>query len=802
MKKICFQFYTLALLLLPATLFSQATLSGNISDQKSGEALPGATVYLPDLKSGTVTDSSGHYEITNLPQSKITVQVTYLGYEAQTSIVDLSVQTICNFQLQQSITEINEVVITGLSQAAEKNHTPIPVTIISHTELIQSSTTNIIAALSKQPGISQVTTGPAISKPEIRGLGYNRVVVIHDGIKQEGQQWGDEHGIEADEFSVNKIEILKGPASLMYGSDAIAGVINLISTPSIPANTIRGNVLANYQTNNGQIAYSGNIAGNQNGFIWSGRYSGKMAHDYQNAFDGFVYGSNYTEQSANALLGLNKKWGYAHLFASTYSLDPGIIDGERNDSSGAFVKPIAVNDSTAGEVAVNVADFHSYDVITPHQEIRHYKIVSDNSLILGNGSLKTIIGFQQNNRKEFDDILLPEEYGLYFKLNTLTYAVHYLFPDKSNWQTAIGLNGMQQQSLNKGTEFLVPAYNLFDAGIFFTAKKSMEKLDLAGGIRFDSRWINSADFYSPENNELLFRAFHSNFSAVSGSMGATYQFTENIYGKLNLSRGYRAPNIAEIGSNGVHEGTFRYETGNPDLKAETSLQEDIAIGFDGTHISFEADLFNNRINQFIFLQKLIAIGGGDSIILSDGNAISAFKYVQGDANLAGGEFTIDIHPHPLDWLHFENSFSFVNGIQLHAADSNKYLPSIPAPKFISELRGQFKKAGDHFSNVFFSFQLENYFKQDHIYAAYDTETPTPGYTLMNFGCGTDIMCKNKIAASVYFNCSNLTDLAYQNHLSRLKYAEVNNLTGRTGVYDMGRNFSLKLIVPLYLKGES
>lgn len=802
MKYFKIRFYLIAVCILPTYLFTQSSLSGSITDQSTGEKLPGANIYIPDLKTGTITDSVGNYIITNLPEARLIIQVTYLGYEAATITVDLAIQTHQDFQLTQAVTEINEVVITGLSQAAEKNHTPTPITIVSHTDLLQSNSSNIIDALALQPGISQVTTGPAISKPAIRGLGYNRVIVVNDGIKQEGQQWGDEHGIEIDEYSVNKIEILKGPASLMYGSDAMAGVINLISSPALPLNTNRGNLLANYQTNNGQIGYSGNISGNQNGFIWDARYSGKMAHDYQNKQDGFVYGSNFTEQSATGILGLNKKWGYAHLHLSYYAVNPGIIEGERNDSTGEFIKPIALNDSTAGELNATNNDFHSYGLVTPHQEIRHYKFVLNNSLILGNGSLKTVLGFQQNNRKEFDDILVPEDFGLYFKLNTMNYAINYLFPDKNNWQTAIGINGMHQQSLNEGSEFLVPAYNLFDAGIFFTAKKTINDLDIAGGIRYDNRWINSDDFYNPDDNELLFRGFRSNFSAISGSIGATWQFSEQLYGKLNMSRGYRAPNIAEIGANGVHEGTFRYEIGDPDLKAETSLQEDAAIGFDGEHISFEADLFNNRINHFIFLKKLISVTGGDSIIISDGTDVTAFQYVQGNANLDGAEFIIDIHPHPLDWLHFENSFSFVNAIQLNASDSTKYLPYSPAPKLVSELRGQFKKAGGYFINSYISLQLENYFKQDHIFSAYDTETPTPGYTLVNIGIGTDLTFKNKAGFSIYLNCSNLADISYQNHLSRLKYAEENILTGRTGVYEMGRNFSLKLIVPLYLKGDS
>ena len=116
--------------------------------------------------------------------------------------------------------------------------------------MLKSASTKIIDALCKIADLSQINTGAAISKPVIRGLGYNRVVVINDGVRQEGQQWGDEHGIEIDEYSVAKAEVLKGPASIMYGSDALAGVVNFITNVPVPEGTIKGNVLANYQTNN------------------------------------------------------------------------------------------------------------------------------------------------------------------------------------------------------------------------------------------------------------------------------------------------------------------------------------------------------------------------------------------------------------------------------------------------------------------------------------------------------------------------------------------------------------------------
>ncbi len=780
-------------------------LSGKITDKITGEAIPSATLYIPDLKTGAVSALDGTYKIENLPQTKILLQVSFAGYKMIVETIDLSTITTKDFALELSAKEINEVIITGSSQSGERNRTATPISIVTKTQLLQNASSNIIDAMAKQPGISQVTTGAGISKPVIRGLGYNRVVVVNDGIRQEGQQWGDEHGIEMDEFSINKIEILKGPASLSYGSDAIAGVINMLSAPTLPEGKINANVLANYQSNNGLLAYSANLTGNIKGFIWDIRYSNKKAHAYQNKYDGYVYNSGYKENTFGGVIGLNKSWGYSHLHFNMYELTAGIVEGDRDSASGKFITQIAIVNSIPITVIPNNNDFKHYNIGIPFQKIKHYKIVLNNNFVVRQGSVKATIGFQQNHRQEFGDVIHPKNYGLYFLLNTISYDLRYVFPDKKKLNISLGVNGMQQTSQNKGIEFLVPEYNLFDIGGFAIVKKSFGKLDLSAGIRYDSRKQNSNDLYldslgmktdvtdSTSNHQ--FTKFNSTFSGISASIGATYQFSESVYAKLNVAKGYRAPNISEIGANGEHEGTGRFEIGNPNLKAESSLQFDIGLGLNSEHITTEIDVFQNSIDNFIFLQKLSSLNGGDSI--TDG--ANTFEFVQGKATLLGGEISIDIHPHPVHWLHFENSFSFVQATQTNQPDSLKNLPMIPAPKLVSELKADITKLGKFISNAYVSVELENYFEQNKFYSAFGTETKTPGYSLINIGLGADIVRKTKTICSIFISVNNITNVAYQNHLSRLKYATENNTTGRRGVYNMGRNISLKIIIPLDLK---
>ncbi len=781
----------------------KGSLEGLIKDAKTGAPLSGVSIYFPDLKIGTSSQPDGSYKIDNLPQSVVLVQISYVGYKQITDKVDLSTTSRKDFMLEPSFAELNEVVVTGMTLSATRNRNPAPISTVSAKQLAQLTSSNIIDAIASQPGISQITTGAGISKPVIRGLGFNRVLVVSDGIRQEGQQWGDEHGVEIDEFGINRVEILKGPASLAYGSDALAGVINMLPAPTLQEGKIKMNLLGNYQTNNGQVAGSANFAGNLKGFIWDVRYSGKIAQAYQNKYDGYVFNSGLRENTFSGIVGLNRSWGYVHLHLSAYHLQPGIVEGERDSATGAFVKPAIVN-GEEGSLIATKDDFKSYSPLTPYQQIHHYKLVLNNNFILKHGTLKTILGLQQNRRQEYADILKEGKYGLYFLLNTLNYDVRYNLPEKNNMDVSVGINGMYQQSQNRGTEFLIPDYSLFDFGIFAIAKKSWKKLDISGGLRYDTRNEKAGNLWLDGDGNAVpgattgaihrFSAFNSRYQGISGSLGASYQFNELMFTKLNVSRGFRAPNIAEISANGIHEGSVNYVIGVPSLKPENSLQIDYALGLNSEHVTAEADLFYNMINNFIYLKKLQSVNGSDSLIAG----YNTFKYDAGDAHLWGAEISVDIHPHPLDWLHFENSFSWVNSVQTNQPDSAKYLPFTPAPKFSSDLRADKKQLGKWIQHAFVKIGITSFFDQNHYYAAYGTETATRGYTLLNAGIGADIVSNKKSLFSILINGNNLTDVAYQSHLSRLKYFDSNNVTGRPGVFNMGRNISFKLIVPLDL----
>jgi len=772
---------------------AKGLLTGTITDAKTSQPLQGASIYFHDLKQGTSTNAAGLYKIQNIPQGRYLVEISFLGYASVVETIDISGDSKKDFGLSHSYIENETVTVTGVSAATSIKRTPVPVNIIRKEELLRGSSTNLIDALSKTPGVAQISTGPAISKPSIRGLGYNRVVVVNDGIRQEGQQWGDEHGIEIDEYNVNKAEVLKGPASLMYGSDALAGVVNFISVVPAPEKTIKANIFTTYQTNNRQRGFHGDIGGNENGFIWGVNGSFKAAGDYKNKYDGYVFNSKFNEKDFGGYIGVNKSWGFSHLLISKFDQHLGLVEGERDSATGKFVKSIN-NNGVESEAIAGGADFTSTDPSIPRQRIQHFKIASDNSFNMGKDRLTVTLGYQRNQRQEFGNILDPSEKSLYFDLGTFNYNLQYHFAEKNNWRTTIGVNGMQQGNLNKGVEVLIPEYSLFDIGGFLYTQKRIDKFSVSGGIRFDNRSIHSDALTDAVS--IKFSDFKKNFSNVSASIGGSYEAGKQVTLKLNLARGFRAPSIPELASNGAHEGTNRFEYGEQNLKSETSYQADAGIDVATEHISFTASIFYNAIKDFIYYRKLNAVAGGDSVIVEGGNQFYAFRFNQNNAVLYGAEFNLDIHPHPLDWLHIENSFSWVRGVLSEEQDGSKNLPFIPGARLINEVKVELAKNGQALRNIYLKAELDNTFAQNNPFTGFNTETRTPGYSLLNAGFGGDIASKGKTLVSLFFTASNITDVAYQNHLSRLKYAPENLVTGRTGVYNMGRNFSIKLNIPL------
>ena len=396
--------------------------------------------------------------------------------------------------------------------------------------------------------------------------------------------------------------------------------------------------------------------------------------------------------------------------------------------------------------------------LLPFQEVTNHIFSSKSNVFLNNSSLSINLGYLYNARKEFEQLLKP---SLDFKLKTFNYDIKYNLPELGKFETIVGTQGMSQTNVNLGTETLIPDATTNDIGFLAVSHVHFKKLDLQLGARFDNRVIDI-----PISNS------NKSYNSFNGAIGIKTNLLEKLTARLNLASGFRAPNLAELASNGVHEGTNRFEIGNLNLSNEQNIQTDLALEFKNEHIEVFANGFYNKVNNYIFISP-------------NGNIIDAnpvYTYLQDDAKLYGGEFGLHFHPHPLDWLHFESSFETVTGKQ----NNGNYLPLIPANSISNTLRSEFdndkfasNSANFYLKSSYAFIKLKSTFKQDNISAF---ETNTNSYSLLSAGFGGTLnVFKNELTISV--SGTNLTDKTYINHLSRFK---------TDNIYNMGRNFTLGL----------
>ncbi|HYK77056.1 MAG TPA: TonB-dependent receptor [Daejeonella sp.] len=761
----------IALLFTPFIYADTLILNGKVIDAKTRESLPGATVSIPDLRISIVTDDRGEFIFKNIPErGKFLIEIKYLGYKTFTQMVDLGVSSNMQFALEPATIETQEVVITGTAYSTDNRKNSTSVASISKDQLINVPSANLIDAIAKVPGVSQITTGGGISKPVIRGLGYNRVVTLVDGAKQEGQQWGDEHGIEIDQYNAERVEVLRGAASLLYGSDAIGGVINVLEPLPAAEGQIKGEFLSNYSGNNGLTGNSAMLQGNANGLIWQARGTYKNAFSY-NAPGGRIANTGYNETDFSGKLGLNKKWGYAHLNLSSFRSNVGLPDFTRN-ADGQF-------EDKEGNILTD-RELKSRTPLLPFQNIRHYKAAINSNILIGQKNrLNSTLAFQDNQRRELKDSSIDPT--LFFDLKTYSYDLKYYLAENKGWEPVFGASGQFQNNLNKASELLIPNYTSFAYGLFAYAKKTWTNSTFNLGARFDYHTISAKQM--EQDGEPKFSNFKNNFSNLSGALGFTHEFNPVFSFKANAGSAFRAPNIAELSSFGVHEGTFRFEIGNDALKPERSFYADLGLDLTTDKLNFGLSFYNNYINNFIYSRQI-----NHETIDAEGQTFPVFRFVQDNANFYGTEASLTLHP--VELIHFENSFSYT-----HAQNQTTHspLPFIPAAVLRNELRfePQFKK----FTHSYFSITLTNTFKQSRIA---DFETPTGGYSLVNASIGGTLKI-NKQPLKVNISATNLLNKAYFDHLSRFKPGRLDESDPTLGYFNPGRSIVVGVYIPFNLK---
>ncbi len=795
-----------------------ASITGKITSE--GKPVAVASIELAG-SSATLSDSAGLFIFKNIGEGLYLLRASCIGFDdfEKQLTVKSGEKLLLNISLRTTTSILSEIVVTGVSRSTLIRESPVSIISISTKEIEQGHESNILDLLIKNaPGLNAVKTGPNISKPFIRGLGYNRVLTLYDGIRQEGQQWGDEHSLEVDDYNISRAEVIKGPASLMYGSDALAGVVSLF--PFIPNNEdekLHGKFTGEYQTNNNLIGNGLRLDYSNRNFLFALHGSYRLAKNYRNAIDGRIYNTNFQVKNLSALIGFKSDKGYSHLNVTLYDNLQGIPDGSRDSLTRKFTRQILEgnDDNIKDRPLVSQEQLNSFQLSPLHQHIQHYRIYSRNFYQVGNAEIDFVLALQQNIRREFNHPTKPEQAGMYVRLNTLNYGFRYNAPKFAKTEMSIGVNGMLQNNKSMdATDFPIPDYNLYDGGIYLNGKWKNNNWSMSGGIRYDIRKINWNNFYvgiNPETGfdaqvltgssdaDLQFSAYKKNFHGLSASAGFTFRLTKQISFKANVGRGYRSPNITEMASNGLDPGAHIIYLGNRNFAPEFSLQEDIGVIAAFKNFSTDISLFNNNIKNYIYLTMHVD-ENGNTLMNPQGN--KTYQYQQASAQLYGMETSFSIHPEKWSGFNFDFNLSVVYGFNRKSiykgqGKNGLYLPLIPPLKLLSSIKQEINLKSNIFSNLTPRIELEFSAKQNRYLGLNNTETATPAYALLNTGIALEIKYFKANSMQFQFYVNNLFDKLYQSHLSRLKYFEyyTESSNAHSGMYNMGRNVCLKILFP-------
>ena len=794
-------------------------IKGIVKDADEGHPLAGASLKVLNGKEGFVTDEKGIFTLNTAKYpAGITVVVSYAGYVNDT--IDLSPRVkFYTLKLKPASGLLNDVVVSGVGGRTLVKETPIAMTLVPSKKIDQTLQSNIIDVLVKNvPGLNAVKTGPNVSKPFIRGLGYNRVLTLYDGIRQEGQQWGDEHGIEIDPYGIEKAEVIKGPLSLMYGSDALAGVVSMLPfVPKEQDGKVHGRLTSEYQQNNGMIGNGLRIYSSTPNWYWLASGSYRLSKNYQNAVDGRVYNTNFKEGSAAFSLGHTTSKGYSSLNFTLFNDLQGIPDGSRDSLTRKFTKQVyeGEQDDITNRPVVSSSELNGYALSPLHQRIQHYRVYTNNHYKLGTGTVDASVAWQQNIRQEYSHPTAPDQAGMYVQLNTLNYGLKYLWPVLANTELTIGGNGMYQDNKNKNaTDFPIPDYHLSDLGGFVFGRWKYSRWTLSGGVRYDHRNVNGASFYTltdpntgfakmvtpnePDAN-LQFPSFDKNYHGVSLSLGGTYAVNDHISLKANVARGYRAPNITELASNGLDPGAHIIYIGNMASVPEFSFEQDLGMELDYKDLAGSVSVFNNHISHYIYLTELADEGG--PVLDSQGN--KTFQYRQASALLFGLELTASVHPTAWKGFSWNNNVALTYGVNTSPAYKDKgiegrYLPYIPPATWLSTVSKVFTIKNSTFNSINLMAEMDYNASQNRYLGLFNTETATPSYTLVNMAAGTSIQYSKTHHLELQLQVNNLGNTVYQSNMSRLKYFEYYSASPNDhyGIYRIGRNLCVKLILPI------
>ncbi|HLU86310.1 MAG TPA: TonB-dependent receptor [Taishania sp.] len=737
--------YISAILVALCHVISAQVFEGRVLDVHTREGIPFAQVSVHDYHLSVSCDEEGKFALHGKFPEQIRVTVSASGYDRITEVIKL-VNKLELF-LEELHLDFDEVLVTASGNELKRN-------AISYVELKSIKELNELPKISMGhmleviPGVYNASTGPGISKPVIRGFQGIRVLTFLNGIRMEGQQWGGDHGLGISELGIGSVEVLKGPASLAYGADALGGVLYLSNEGY--ADQFKHNI-------NFSSLFESNTMGSVNSLLYKGstknvKYmiGGRFAShaDYQLASKAFVRNSRFQDQNLKFSMGWHKgKWvGNVRYDFSHSSLG---IPGHTHDSIATAVS--FLSDEQVRKFSI------------PIQYLDNHVASFENKLVFDKHIAQILVGYSLNQLIEHDEkVTIPE---LFLSTHAIPYKVNLTSKVGTNVDLQYGWQGLylQQNNNAKAMDRLVPDANQLDNGLYFTSVWTKKRLRVLAGVRGDVRTLKSMqDVKFTDALSIAYGGF--NFS-----WGMSVNFNKNHVLRTNITSGFRTPHLSELMSNGVHHGSFRYEVGNRDLKSEKALQLDLAYEFVGEHLSVVLNPFFNGIIDFVYLSPQ-----GFTI-----DGLPVFNYEQSKSSVlqAGADVGVHYHPHFAHILHIESSFSYLD---LFSSNTSVY-SFIPQPRWSNTLSTRFEmKSKVKVNNVIL--QL-NYFLPQTKVAQF--ETMSVDYATVDLG--TQLSFGKSNLVSLQIGARNIFNKQYTNHLSRLK---------NIGVSNSGRSFYIKLLANL------
>jgi iron complex outermembrane recepter protein len=704
------------------------TLSGRVVDT-TGTPLAQVRVNLLEAERSTLTDADGRYTLAGLPTGTYAVSFALVGYAPQVRRVTLGEQDVTlDVTLRPTLIELQELQVTASPLATTSLTSPQPTSVLSSSDVQQNRSASLGETISVLPGIRSLSTGSGIGKPVIRGLSSNRVLVLADGQRLENQQWGDEHGPQIEAGEAERIEVIRGPASVLYGSDALGGVVNVISRELPDAlgqdPFVNASAIATYATNNEQPDGTVTVEGASGGFGARASFTGRVSDDIRTP-SGELFNSGGRALTGSGSVGHRGSWGS---FSATYS--------HRDEK-------VEIHEDPAEDPGA-----------TPFQRIAEDRAHLSGNVPVGASHLDVELGYERNRRREFEaedatDVAL----GLLARTFSADVRLHH--PPVHGFAGIIGISGLRNEFEKFGEETLIPNNDYDDFAVLAFEQAEFGRWNLSLGARYDHRRLDVED-----DPDLGVIAQSRTYNSLTGNLGVLYRVAEPIALVLNLGRGYRSPTAFDLFSNGVHEGTVRFERGDPDLANETSINTDLALRVQAQNLTAEIGGFANLINNFIFPDPT---GQIDPV-----SGLQIFQISQGDARLIGMEAAVELHATP--FLHLRGTADYTHG---RNTSIDAPLPFIPPFRATYSARLEGGKEG-WLQDLYFSVGGESNAKQTRV----DPDDFAPeGYTLANLGAGFALPLASRSLA-FDFQLRNVFDKAYANFLSRYK----------TYALDPGRNF--------------